>query len=226
MAKKNKPAKEYIPEGMSRKNYADDAYKKKVTIIMGCILLAFVVGVIGVLVGAWVETEQHNKEFEAKEQAFLSEKDAALAQLENSKTEEEKAKVQIVLNDENFSDWIAALDASYQLSADEEGYAAFEGASIKLQGMFVTKEFGEENKTVQYWVQRYHSHGEEEHTDHTNYETIPIEVIFAEKDFSVYEDNTWVEVTGIVGVDSTNSLSAVREAVVTVMDEPGEAHIE
>lgn len=225
MAKKNKPAKEYIPEGMSRKDYADDSYKKKVTVVMGCILLVFVVGVIGVLVNAWVQTEKHNKEFEAREQAFLAEKETVLAQLATAKTDEEKAKVKIVLTDDNFSDWIATLDASYQLGAGEEGYAAFDGASIKLQGMFVTKEFVD-GKIVQYWVQRYHSHEEKEHEDHTDHETVPIEVIFADKDFPVPTDNTWVDVTGVVSVDSTNNLSAVRNAVITVMDEPGEAHID
>ena len=58
--KKSAPQKEYIPEGMSRKDYADAAFKKKVTIIMGCILLAFVVGVVAILVGAWADTQQHN----------------------------------------------------------------------------------------------------------------------------------------------------------------------
>ena len=230
MSKKNKPQKEYIPEGMSRKDYADAAFRKKVTIIMGCILLTFVIGVVAVLVNAWAQTEKHNKEFEAREQAFIQERDSVLAQLAQAETAEDKAKVQIVVTDENYSDWIATLDASYQLQHDDENYGAYAGASIKLQGMFITKKFeAEKNTIVQYWVQRYHSHDEgnhDEHTDHSLDETIPIEVIWSDKDFTVPVDGTWVDVTGIVGLDSTKNLSAVRNAVITVMDEPGEAHIE
>lgn len=230
MAKEKKPQKEYIPEGMSRKDYADAAFKKKVTTIMGCVLLAFVIGVVAVLVNAWAQTEKHNKEFEAREQAFIQERDSVLAQLAQAETAEDKAKVQITVTDENFSDWIAALDASYQLPRDDVNYAAFSGASIKLQGMFITRVFEtDDNKVVQYWVQRYHSHGDathDEHTDHSADEAVPIEVIWSNDDFSVPADKTWVDVSGVVGVDSTNSLSAVRDAVITIMDEPGEAHIE
>lgn len=225
--KKKAPPKEYVPEGMSRKDYADAAFKKKVTIIMGSLLLAFFVGIVGILVNAWVKTEQHNKEFEAREQAFLAEKDSVLAQLKNAQTDEEKANVQITLTDENFSDWIAVLDESYQVPKDDESYAQFSGASIRLQGMFVTKEFLD-GQIVQYWVQRYHTHDEEddEHNDHSDHETIPIEVIWNDEDFSIPADNTWVDVSGIVGIDSTNNLSAVRNSVITIMDEPGEAHIQ
>lgn len=215
---------------MSRKDYADAAFKKKVTIIMGCILLTFIIGVVAVLVNAWAQTDKHNKEFEAREQAFIQERDSILAQLAQAETAEDKAKVQIVVTDENYSDWIATLDASYQLQYDDENYGAYAGASIKLQGMFITKKFeAEKNTMVQYWVQRYHTYGEgehDEHTDHSHDETIPIEVIWSDKDFTVPADGTWVDVTGVVGLDSTKNLSAVRNAVITVMDEPGEAHIE
>lgn len=227
MAKKKKtPPKEYVPVGMNKKDYADAAFRKKVTIIMGCILLAFITVVCGVLINAWAKTEKHNQEFEAQENAFLEEKAEVLAQLEKAETAEEKAKVQIVLTDENFSDWISTLDNSYQVGVGKEGYAAFEGASIKLQGIFVTREFGEVKKTTQYWVQRYHSHDdEEEHEEHSQNEIIPMEVISSDKNFNPPENNTWVEVTGIVGIDTTKNLSAVRDADITVMEESGEAHV-
>ncbi len=227
MAKKKKtPPKEYIPAGMSKKDYADAAFRKKVTIIMGSILMVFIVGVIGVLINAWFQTEKHNKEFEARQQEFIAESDAISAQLKAAKTAEDKAAVQIIIDDDNFSEWISVLDNSYKLNKSDEGYAAFEGASVKLQGVFVTKKFGEDDKYTQYWVQRYHSHGEEDHEDHQHDEAIPIEVIFDEIKYTVPEDDTWVEVTGIVGIDSTKNLSAVRNAVVTVMDESGNAHID
>lgn len=233
MAKEKKVSvEENIPAGMKKEDYADAAFRKKVTIIMCSILLVFVIGVVAVLVNVWLETEQHNKEFEAKEQAFLAEKDAVLAQLEKIDAEggsfEDKAQVKIQLTDDNFSDWIATLDATYQLSEDDEGYAAYKGATIELEGLFTTREFA--GGAIQYWVYRYHSHDGDEHEhDHTDEassdELIPIEVIFLDENASIPEDGAWVKVTGVVGPDSTKNLSAVRNAVVTVMDESGEAHI-
>lgn len=236
MAKKNKPAKEYIPEGMSRKNYADAAYRKKVTIIMGAILLVFVIGVVAVLVNVWLETERHNQEFEAREQAFIAEKNNILAQLGSAQTDEDKARVKITVTDETFSDWIATLDETYnKLNPEDEGYAAFEGASIEIEGMFFTRVFENGAGAKQYWVFRLHDHdGQHEHDESeeiTNYEEIigemiPIEIIFADENAQPFEDGTWVKVSGVVGKDSTKSLSAVREAVATVMEEQGEAHID
>lgn len=236
MSKKNKaPKKEYIPDGMKREDYADAAFRKKVTIIMGSLLLVFIVAVVGVLVGAWAKTEKHNKEFEAKEQAFLAEKETALTALKKIDSEggtfEDKAQVKITLNDDNFSDWITALDDSYQLKAEDEGYAAFKGATIELEGVFHIKELKGGN--VFYWVYRLHSHdGEDSDHEHnvegevaTN-EMIPIEVIFLDENAELPKEGDWVKVTGVVGPDSTHNLSAVRNAVVTVMDEHGEAHVE
>ncbi len=236
MAKKKKAVKEYVPEGMSRKNYADAAYRKKVTIIMGAILLVFVIGVVAVLVNVWLETERHNQEFEAREQAFIAEKNNILAQLGSAQTDEDKARVKITVTDETFSDWIATLDETYnKLNPEDEGYAAFEGASIEIEGMFFTRVFEKGAGAKQYWVFRLHDHdGQHEHDESeeiTNYEEIigemiPIEIIYADENAQPFEDGTWVKVSGVVGKDSTKSLSAVREAVVTVMEEPGEAHID
>ncbi len=237
MAKKNKtkkPQVESIPEGMRREDYADAAFRKKVTIIMGSILLIFVVGVVAVLVGEWVRVEKHNQQFEANLQAFEAERKDVLAQLqaidEKGGSFEDKAAVKIKLTDDNFSDWIAALDATYQIPEDAEGYAAYKGATIELEGMFITREF--KGGAIQYWVYRYHSH-DNDHLEHehdhegedANAERVPIEVIFLDDKAEIPKDGEWVKVTGVVGPDSTRNLSAVREAVVTVMDEAGNKHI-
>ncbi len=236
MSKKNKaPKKEYIPDGMKREDYADAAFRKKVTIIMGSLLLVFIVAVVGVLVGAWAKTEKHNKEFEAKEQAFLSAKETALAALKKIDSEggtfEDKSQVKITVTDDDFSYWITALDDSYQLKSEDEGYAAFKGATIELEGLFHIKELKGNN--VQYWVYRLHSHdGEHEEHDHeidsevSSNEMIPIEVIFLDENAELPKEGDWVKVTGVVGPDSTHNLSGVRNAVVTVMDKHGEAHVE
>lgn len=235
MAKKKKPSvEEKIPEGMRKEDYADATFRKKVTIVMGSILLVFVIGVVAVLVNAWVQTEQHNKEFEAKEQAFIAEKQAVLSQLQqieaNGGSFEDKAQVKITLTDDNFSDWIATLDATYQLEEDDEGYAAYKGATIELEGLFITREFS--GGAIEYWVYRYHSHDGDEHEHEHSHdgaestdEKVPMEIIFADKNATIPEDGVWVKVTGVVGPSSLKNLSAVRNAVVTVMDESGETHI-
>ena len=236
MSKKNKaPKKEYIPEGMKREDYADAAFRKKVTVIMACVLLVFIVAVVAVLGGAWAKTEQHNKEFEAIEQAFLAEKEDVLAALKKIDSEggtfEDKSKVKITFTDDTFSYWIATLDGSYQLNSEDESYAAFKGASVELEGLFRIREFT--GGQVQYWVYRYHSHDDEdiahEHDvdqEFSTKEMIPIEVIFLDENAELPKEGDWVKVTGVVGPDSTHNLSAVRNAVVTVMDEHGEAHVE
>ena len=104
-------------------------------------------------------------------------------------------------------------------------------AEIHLQGMFYTKKF--ESGTVQYWVYRNHDHSDADH-DHehehgdgeiSGADMIPIEVMFSE-DVEIPEDGTWVDIVGIVGPDSTKSLSGIREAKMTLMDEPGNEYVE
>ncbi len=236
------PKKEYIPEGMKREDYADAAFRKKVTIIMGCILLVFVIGVVGVLGYTWWKTEQYNKNFEEAEARFIAEKDAVLKALDEIEAKsdnfDDKAQVKIELTDENFSDWVSALDATYNTTEDDPAYAQFGGASIKLQGKFITREF---NITKEYWVYRdhdhdadifgTHDHAQEDEAEHTDGEVniaeiVPIEVIFLDSDQEIPEDGTWVEVTGVVGPSSTKSLSAVRYAEIKVIDEPAHEHAE
>lgn len=235
MAKKKKtPKEEIIPEGMKKSDYADAAFRKKVTIINLCILAVFVVGVIAVIVAGWYNTKLEDERFEQIEQAFFEERDAiksALAKIEtDGGTHDDKSEVKIEVNDDTFYYWISTLDNSYQTS-DENEYAAFGGAEIHLQGMFITREFS--GGAIQYWVYRQHSHDGQEHDhDHEHEEDgslpadmIPIEVIFQEE-IDVPEDGTWVDVKGIVGPDSTKSLSGIRYAEMTIMDEPGNAYVE
>ena len=234
MAKNKKaPKEEIIPEGMKRSDYADAAFKKKVTTINICILCAFVVGVIAVIIAGWYNTKLEDERFEQIEQAFFEERDSVEAALEkiekNGGSHEDKSQVKIEVTDETFSYWITALDDSYQ-TQDKDEYGSFGGAEIHLQGMFYTREF--EGGAVQYWVYRNQSHDGHEHSDHEHEEgevniseMIPIEVIF-EENVEIPEDGTWVDVKGIVGPDSTKNLSGIRYAEMTIMDEPGQEVVE
>ncbi len=230
---KKTPKEERIPEGMSRKDYADAAFRKKVTIIMGCILLVFTVGVCAVLFFAWYNTEQKNKEFDRLAEIFNAEKTAVITELREIEAKsdnfDDKAQVKIEVTDDNFVDWVGVLDGSYQAENDSEEYAQFGGASIHLQGMFYTKTF-ENSKNVQYWVYRNHTHDGEEHHSHEGEisigEMVPIEVIFPDDaDIEIPKDGTWVDITGVVGPDTTKNLSAVRFAQMKILDEPGQEYV-
>ena len=241
MAKKKKtPVEEIIPEGMSKKDYADAAFRKKVTIINLSLLAVFIVGVIAVIVVGWYNTKLEDEMFLQAQEAYYAERDSVKQQLEKIEADggshEDKSQVKINVTDETFYNWILDLDESYQADKESEEYAAFGGAEIRLQGMFYTKKF--ENGAVQYWVYRKHSHDGHEHShDHestgeTSDETaklisemVPIEVIFDE-DVEIPEDGTWVDVKGIVGPDSTKNLSGIRYAEMTLMDEPGNEYVE
>ena len=235
MAKNKKaPKEEIIPEGMKKSDYADAAFRKKVTTIFLCILGVFIVGLVAVIVAGWYNTKLEDERFEQIEQAFFEERDSVKAALEKVEKDggshDDKSKVKIEVTDDTFYYWISTLDNSYQ-TEDEEAYAAFGGAEIHLQGMFITREFA--GGAVQYWVYRQHSHDGQEHNhDHEHEEEgslpadiIPIEVIF-DDDVEIPEDGTWVDVKGIVGPDSTKNLSGIRYAEMTIMDEPGNAYVE
>ena len=233
MAKKPKKQKEIIPEGMSRKEYADAAYRKKVTIINACIIFAFIIGVVAVIFVGWYNNEKENERFDAIANAFYEERDNVKSELEaiekNGGSHEDKSAVKIELTDDNFSYWIYELDESYQGDRESDTYGSFGGAEIHLQGMFVTRDFP---GGKQYWVYRKHAHDEHEGHDHSDEEVeadisemIPIEVIF-DGDVEIPEDGTWVDIVGIVGPDSTKNLSGVRAAKMTIMDKPGTEYVE
>lgn len=239
MAKKSKKqTKEYIPEGMSRKDFADAEYRKKTTIAFGCILLVFVIGIVAFISVAGYNTNQENKRFEAIKANYIAERDQVLADLQeieaNGGSYEDKRSVKIELTDDTFSYWIYDLDESYQGDRESDSYGSFSGAEIHLQGMFVTREYP--GNVIQYWVYRKHAHEEGDGHDHDHAhdsedvapevsEMIPIEVIF-EDDVEIPADGTWVDIVGIVGPDSTKNLSGVREAKMTIMDAPGTEYIE
>ena len=220
---------------MSRKDYADATFRKKVTIINACILSAFFIGIVAVIFFGWYNNQQENKRFEAIENAFYEERDKVKADLteieENGGSHEDKSVVKIEFTDDNFSYWIYELDESYQGDRESESYGCFGGAEIHLQGMFITREYA--GGAIQYWVYRQHSHDGQEHNhDHEHEEEgslpadmIPIEVIFDE-DVEIPEDGTWVDVKGIVGPDSTKFLSGIRYAEMTIMEEPGQEYVE
>ncbi len=242
--RKAKLMEEKIPAGMKAEDYADAAFRKKITVIMGTVLLVFVIGVIAVLVGAKVQTDNHNKEFERIENEFLAESQAIKSQLTEIDSKggsfEDRAVVEINVTDENYSYWIQALDASYQLDESDPDYGCYRGATINLRGQFVTRVFVGNN--VNYWIYRTHddhehAHDHEETTTPVSGEETteskdtkiplkdlgdPIEIFFADKNAEIPEDGTWVQVKGIVGIDSYKSLSAIHDAVVTVIEAPAE----
>ena len=240
MAKNKKaPKEEIIPEGMKKSDYADAAFRKKVTTIFLCILGIFIVGLVAVIVAGWYNTKIEDEMFLQAQEAYYAERDSVKAKLEKIEADggshEDKSKVKIEVTDETFYNWIVDLDESYQADRDSEDYAAFGGAEIHLQGMFYTKKF--DNGEVQYWVYRKYSHEGHDHHEHEEVEEnqndtaaliaemVPIEVIFDE-DVEIPEDGTWVDVKGIVGPDSTKNLSGIRYAKMTLMDEPGQEYVE
>lgn len=236
MAKNKKaPKEEIIPEGMKKSDYADAAFRKKVTIINLCIVAVFTIGIIAVIVAGWYNTKLEDELFEQIEQAFIAERDSVKAALDKIEDDggshDDKSKVKIEVTDDTFYYWISTLDASYQGDREAEDYAAYGGAEIHLQGMFYTKKF--DGGAVQYWVYRNHSHDDKEHShDHEHKEgavdvgeMIPIEVIFQDE-IDAPADGTWVDVKGIVGPDSTKNLSGIRYAEMTIMDEPGQEYVE
>ena len=225
-----KASKERIPVGMDPKDYADAAFRKKVTIIMASILLAFVIGLVVFLIVSKVQYD-----FEGQRDDIIK----ALAEAGDDPAE--RAKVKIEVNEKNHNFWINALDESYQIDVNDPGYACFEGATITLQGQFVTRViYGK----TEYWVYRTHDDDDHNHAagghDHEESESlamgetttenkdtkIPKElindpiVIYLDDDAKIPEDGTWVEVTGIVGPDDSHSLSAVHDAQIKIIEAP------
>ncbi len=243
-----KSSQERIPAGMSSKDYADATFRKKVTIIMCCILLVFVIGVVGVLLNAHLKTEKHNEEFQRIEDEFKIQSQAIkeqLAQIEsNGGKPEDKASVKIEVTDENYSYWVRALDASYQLQESDPDYACYSGATIHVQGQFVKRVFT--GDAVNYWLYRSHddhAHGEDSDSADDVETTVaddesvqikdtkiplellndPIELKF-DGDVTIPEDGAWVDVNGIIGIDSNNSLSAIHHTQMTVIPIPEHNH--
>lgn len=228
-----KAKKERIPAGMDPKDYADAAFRKKVTIIMGSILLAFIIGLVVFLL-----VTKDKYDFEGQRDEIRE----ALA--EAGDDPEERAKVKIELDEDNHNFWITTLNASYQLPLDDPEFGYYSGATITLQGQFVKRVYS--GKYIEYWVYRTHDdheHAGEEAHDHDHEETtlgmgetttenldtkIPLSemndviLIVLEDDAEIPADGTWVEVTGVLGPDKAYSLPAVYEPDMKVIDAPDE----
>lgn len=253
MSEKNKAEKkaakaekkqEYVENLKKKNDYADAAFKKKVTIFNGCLLLVFIIGVCAVIFFGWYNRQQENKRYDELQERFKVESNEIKSQLkaidEKNGSHEDKRKVKIEVTDENFSNWVGLLDSTYNCTADNVNYAAFGGAEIHLQGMFVTRKFTGGREV--FWVYRNHHHDHEDGHEHAHEEEeaqledgelsaeqleemIPIEVLLADGQ-EAPENGTWVDVVGVVGPDTFKSLSGIREAVITVMTEPGQEYID
>lgn len=193
-----------------KSSVADDAFKKKVTAIFGSILLIFIIGVVVVLFNAW---NNGSRQYDT----FLKEAQHAQELSVKRKAGEDVDGIDIELNEKNYYYWITAIDESYQADNDSPDYGIYDGCTIHLQGIFRIKEYVD-GKYVYYWVVRTYEHeheGEEHEEGAAHEEELPIEVMF---DGDIPNDGDWVDVTGVVSVDSTGSLSAVKDATVTVID--------
>ena len=226
-----KAKKERIPAGMDPKDYADAAFKKKVTIIMGSILLAFIIGLVVFLL---ITKDKYD---------FDGQRDEIRAELAAAGDDEAKrGEVKIELNEENHNYWITTLNASYQLPLEDPEFGYYTGATITLEGQFVKRVYSE--KYIEYWVYRTHDdhdHAGEDAHDHeettlgmgeTTTENLDTKIPLAElndpilivldDDAEIPEDGTWVRITGTLGPDANYSLPAVYDVEMTVIENPEE----
>ncbi|MBQ5884278.1 MAG: hypothetical protein IIW72_07090 [Clostridia bacterium] len=196
---KNKPPQKEI----KKSDIADAAFKKKVTIINGCILLVFIIGLVSFLVYSWAKTESYPERFKAEVDAA---KQAALV------TDSDKSVIDIEVTDETFIDWSLEIFYSYHQHEgehNEEDYACFEGNTIHIQGVFEIVPSGNTNVYQIYRKYIDVDGGENK---------VPTEVVFKD-DFpaeKMPKNGDWVDVVGIVS--SNNGLSCIKDAKVTVLD--------
>ena len=197
--KKNKPQQKEI----KKSDIADAAFKKKVTIINGCILLVVIIGLVSFLVYSWAKTESYPERFKAEVDAA---KQAALV------TDSDKSVIDIEVTDETFIDWSLEIFYSYHQHEgehNEEDYACFEGNTIHIQGVFEIVPSGNTN-VYQIYRKYIDVDGDEN--------KVPTEIIFegdvSEKDIPQNGDS--VDVVGIVS--SNNGLSCIKDANVTILD--------
>ncbi len=195
---KNKKRKPQQNQEIKKSDIADAAFKKKVTIINGCILLAFIIGLVSFLVYSWAKTESYPKRFAAEVEAA---KQAALV------TDSDKSVIDIDVTDETFIDWSLEIFHSYHQHEDEHDkadYACFEGNTIHIQGVFEIVPVGN-NEIYQIYRKYIDVDGNEN--------KVSTEVVF---DGEVPENGAWVDVVGIVS--SKTGLSCIKDAKITVLD--------
>ena len=105
MAKNKKaPKEEIIPEGMKKSDYADAAFRKKVTTIFLCILGVFIVGLVAVIVAGWYNTKLENDRYNQIQEAYAAERDLIKTRLEKIEADggshDDKSQVKINVTDE------------------------------------------------------------------------------------------------------------------------------
>ena len=201
---KNKKKKPQAQQKPQKSNIADAAFKKKVTIFNGCLLLVFIIALVVFLIYSAAKTEslsdRFNAEVKAVEQAI-------------SEAGEDKSVVKIEVSDEMFVDWSETIFHSYQNHSheDEESHieeGCFEGCTIHIQGVFETVNYA---GVEQYQIYRKYidvDGGENK---------VATEIIFDSESLDeMPKDGDWVDVVGIVS--SNNSLSCIKNAKVTVLD--------
>ena len=198
MAKNKKKKPQPQQKEIKKSDVADAAFKKKVTIINGCILLAFTIGLVSFLVYSWAKTQSYPERFAAEVEAA---KQAALV------TDSDKSVIDIEVTDETFIDWSLEIFHSYHQHEDEHDkadYACFEGNTIHMQGVFEIVPMGNEEQYLIYRKYIDVEGGENK---------VSTEVIF---EGEVPENGAWVDVVGIVS--SNHGLSCIKDAKITVLD--------
>ena len=208
MAKNKKKKPQPQQKEIKKSDIADAAFKKKVTIINGCILLAFIIGLVSFLVYSWAQAESYPERFKAEVEAV----EQAV-----SEAGDDKSVVKIEVSDEMFIDWSETIFHSYQEHdhGNEESAhiekGCFEGCTIHIQGVFETADYG---GIEQYQIYRKYidvDGGENK---------VATEIIFEggkpEKN-KLPKNGDWVDVVGIVSSNS-NGLSCIKDAKVTILN--------
>lgn len=203
MAKNKKKKPQPQQKEIKKSDIADAAFKKKVTIINGCILLAFIIGLVSFLVYSWAQAESYPERFKAEVEAA---KQAAKV------TDSDKSVIDIEVTDETFIDWSLEIFHSYHQHEDEHDkadYACFEGNTIHIQGVFEIVPVGN-NEIYQIYRKYIDVDGNEN--------KVSTEIVFedgiSEKD--IPQNGDWVDVVGIVS--SKNGLSCIKDAKVTILN--------
>jgi len=198
MAKNKKKKPQPQQKEIKKSDIADDAFKKKVTIINGCILLVFIIGLVSFLVYSWAKNESYPERFAAEVEAA---KQAALV------TDSDKSVIDIEVTDEMFIDWSEIIFHSYLPHGEysEIKHGCFEGNTIHMQGVFEIVQLS--GGKQQYLIYRKYIDVD------GNENKVPTEIIF---EGDIPENGAWIDVVGIVS--SNNGLSCIKDAKVTVLD--------
>lgn len=220
-----------------KSNVADDAYKKKVTVISACVVLVFAVAIVVGLFFAWKNGNHRYELFEEEKKAV-----AAVSKEEKQDT----SSIEIDMNADNFKYWIDEIDNSYYVDKHTAGYHAYEGCTMRIQGELKIMEFS--GKKYYFVCRQYvddsivstsatEGASNAAETDATTmtatveggnsttampYSHVEIQFSVEPKDEVTLKEGTWVEVVGTVGVDYTQSLGGLHDAVITEAEAPAD----